>query len=97
MPSWLIVPIAVVAVTAVFLTTPSGQRLAGRLGLELPYLKGPARADRGFLLRVCSGDAAAVERLLEAERQRHPDLAEPEVYRRAIRTHMNAHPPDLEI
>lgn len=97
MPSWLIVAIAIVAVLAVFLSTERGQRLAGRLGLELPYIEGPARADRAYLLGVCDGDVAAVERLLDAERRRYAGLSESMVYRRAIRTHMNAHPPELEI
>jgi hypothetical protein len=96
-PSWLIVSITIVGVLAIFFSTERGHRLAGRLGLEVPFSKGPARADRAYLLRVCDGDAAAVEQLLEAERKRYAGLSESEVYRRAIRTHMNAHPPELEL
>jgi len=37
MPSGLIVVIAMLAVIAIFLTTDAGKRLAGRLGIELPF------------------------------------------------------------
>ncbi len=97
MPSWLIAGLVGVAVLAIYFTTDNGQRMVGRLGLELPFGKGPARADRLYLLRACNGDSAAVEQLLANERSRFPDLGEVEIYRRAIRTHMNANPPDLEL
>jgi hypothetical protein len=96
-PSALIVLIVGLGVLGVYLSTQSGQRLTGRLGIELPWGKGPARADRVYLLEVCDGDAHAVDQRLDRERERFPELSEIEIYRRAIRTHMNANPPDLEL
>jgi hypothetical protein len=88
-PTWLVVPIAVLAVIAIYLTTPSGQRLAGVLGVPVPFGKGPAREDRDYLLRACGGDRREMARRLAMERARFPDLGEAEIHRRAIRTYMN--------
>jgi len=85
--------VAAAAIVFILLTMPAGRKVAERLGL--PQL-GAARAgrvpkeDRDYLLRVCGGDAAEVERRLTAERERFSDLSEPEIYRRAIRTHMQS-------
>ena len=41
--------------------------------------------DVRYLLEACGGDRREVERRLDAERERLPDLTEAEHYRRAIR------------
>lgn len=79
-----------VAVLAIYGTTDSGQRLIRRLGLRR-YQQGAAPdEDRDFLLRACGGSGAEVESRLSAERMRSPDSNEAQLYRRAIRTYMNA-------
>jgi hypothetical protein len=82
--------IAVAAVTAIFLTTPAGQRMASGLGIDALVKDGPPKDDREFMLRVCDGDRAELKRRLDAERSRNLDMSEAQVYRRAIRTYMNA-------
>ena len=79
-----------IAVVAIFATTAKGQAWITRLGLRR-FQKGAAPdEDRAYLLRVCGGDTAAVEARLDAERARYPDWSEAQIYRRAIRTYMNA-------
>jgi len=49
----------------------------------------PARSgrdDHDFLLAKCEGDEAELQRRLEAEVRRNPNLPEDQVYRRAIRS-----------
>ena len=89
-PTWILLPLAIAAVLAIFLTTPTGQRLASTLGLPLPSRKGPSKEDRDFLLRACGGERAEVARRLDAEREKFPDLGTTEIHRRAIRTYMNS-------
>jgi len=89
-PSWLMLVIAVVAVAAILLTTPVGQRAASALGIDGLAKNAPPKEDRDFLLRVCDGDRAEVARRLDAERGRGAELTEAQVYRRAIRTYMSS-------
>jgi hypothetical protein len=82
--------IAVAAVTAIFLTTPAGQRMASGLRIDALVKDGPPKEDRDFMLRVCEGDREELNRRLDAERGRNPEMSEAQVYRRAIRTYMNS-------
>jgi hypothetical protein len=75
--------------------TDPGRRLRGKLGTRMARAasgdqKAPpgttASEDYQFLLERCEGDEAELERRLEAETRRNPDLGDGEVYRRAIRT-----------
>lgn len=72
----------------IFVTTDRGRRVLASFGLDHMVKGGVPREDRDFLLQSCGGDRAAVERLLEAERAKFPDLSEPEIHRRAIRIAM---------
>jgi hypothetical protein len=84
------------AVLAIFATTRWGQALVTRVGLRT-FQKGAApEEDRAFLLRACGGDPGLVAARLDAVRARHPEWSEAQLYRRAIRAHMNSHPPDLD-
>ncbi len=89
MPIWLTLMITVVAVAAIFLTTPSGQKLARAAGIKTSRAGEPPREDRDFLLRVCDGDEGEVAKRLEIERRRNPAMNEAQVYRKAIRSYMN--------
>jgi uncharacterized protein HemY len=80
--SWVVL-IGVAFIVWIVSTTPTGRRWRQRLGLDRSD-RAP-REDREYLLRVCHGDAAQVERLLERERRDHPELTEAQAYRRAIR------------
>jgi hypothetical protein len=81
----LLLLLAIGATLAVFATTRPGRELAKRIGLR-DYVPGAASSeDVAFLLGACDGDRAEVERRLEVERKRLPDLSEAEHYRRAIR------------
>ena len=88
MPAWLVVVLGVAFVSAVLLTTPAGRRLRQRLPVRALRSGSAPREDREYLLRVCEGDPARVEALLERERERDPDLTEAAAYRRAIRRHL---------
>lgn len=90
MPTWLMMAIAVLAVLAIFATTPAGQRISAGLGLDALSKDWPPKEDRDFLLRACSDDRAEMERRLGDERSRNSALTEAQVYRRAIRTYMNS-------
>ena len=88
MPDWLLVVLGIAAILAIFATMPAGRRL--RAALPLGALS-PGRApkeDRDYLLRVCDGDPARVERLLAHARERNPEMTEAEAYRRAIRAYL---------
>ena len=76
----------VVAVTiAVFATTKPGREIAKRIGFR-DHVPGAATSeDVAYLLSACHEDHAALERRVEAERNRFPDLTEAEHFRRAIR------------
>jgi hypothetical protein len=80
--AWIVL-ICVVFIVWIASTTPAGRRWRRRLGLDRSG-RAP-REDRDYLLRVCHGDAAQVERLLERERQDNPEMTEAQAYRRAIR------------
>jgi hypothetical protein len=88
--TWLTVVVAAAAALAIFLTMPTGRRLASRLGLSWPGAGRAPREDREYLLRVCDGSKEAVTRMLDAERARNPEMSEAEAYRKAIRTHLRA-------
>jgi len=81
-------PIAVLAVLAIFLTTERGRRIAGRLGVPSPFRQNVDRETRTYLLDACGGDRREMARRVEAERRRFPDLDEAALYRRAVRTRM---------
>jgi hypothetical protein len=83
--AWIVL-IGVAFILWVASTTPAGRRLRKRLKLDRSGQ--PARDDREYLLRVCDGDPARVERLLELERKGRPELSEVQAYRRAIRRHL---------
>jgi len=92
-------PIAVAAVLAVFLTTDRGRRLGGRLGIPARLGRGGVDPDtRRYLLDACGGDRREMVRRVEAERRRYPALDEASLYRRAVRTAMNERggPRDLD-
>lgn len=78
-----IVLICVAFIVWIASTTPAGRRWRRRLGLDRSG-RAP-RDDRDYLLRVCNGDAAQVQRLLEHERRDRPEMTEAQAYRRAIR------------
>jgi hypothetical protein len=89
MPSWILLPLAIAGVLAIFLTMPLGQRLAAALGIRVKRPGNVPAEDRDYLLRVCGEDAREVERRLSAERARNASLSVPEQYRKAIRTYLN--------
>jgi hypothetical protein len=95
-PTWLVLPIAIAAVLAIFLTTPAGRRMWTALGLSRPFGRGPSKQDLDFLMHACGGDRRELARRLEHERARFPDLDEVDIHRRAIRTYLNARPPSSE-
>ena len=64
--TWLTLLLAFGAAVAIFLTTPSGRRLASRLGLRGVGRGRAPRKDREYLLRVCHGSKAEVDRRLES-------------------------------
>jgi hypothetical protein len=75
-------------VVAIFITTPTGRRLADRIGFR-PGMKNPAPTkDREYLLRVSDDDPGVVEAKLEEARRNRPDMNEREAYRTAIREHL---------
>ena len=87
-PVWLMLPIAVAAVLAIFLTTTRGRRLArvaGRVGFDRSRVPS---ADREFLFEACGRDAAEMRRRLDEEKVRYPGFDEAQLYRRAIRTEL---------
>lgn len=89
MSNVLIAVVVLLLVLAIYLTTPGGQRLLSALGLHR-FVKDAAPAeDRAYMLRVCGGDHAEVERRLQSERARNDALSEAQVYRKAIRRLMN--------
>lgn len=85
MKTLLLLVVALLATLAVFATTRRGREIAKRIGLR-DRVPGAARSeDVQFLLDACGGDWAEVERRLERERSRLPDLSEADHHRRAIR------------
>ena len=81
----VILMLAVVATIAVFATTKPGREIAKKIGFR-DHVPGAATSeDVAYLLSACHNDHAALERRVETERQRYPDLTEAEHFRRAIR------------
>jgi hypothetical protein len=74
-----------VAVAAIFSTTPIGRRLAVRVGLRDHVAGAASSEDVAFLMTRCGHDRAEALRRVAAERERFPALGEAEHYRRAIR------------
>jgi len=87
MPGWLIGILGLAAIAAILATTPQGRRLRQRLPTRLRAGGAPAE-DRDYLLRVCNGDTSQVERLLELERKRDPEMSDARAYRLAIRRYL---------
>jgi hypothetical protein len=83
--AWIVV-ICLAFIVWVASTTPAGRRWRRRLGLDRSG-RAP-KDDREYLLRVCNGDAAQVQRLLDHERQGQPEMTEAQAYRRAIRRYL---------
>ena len=82
-------PIAVLAVFALVLTTDAGRRWAARLGVRTPFAGGVPSDTRDHLLSLCGGDRREMTRRVDAERARFPALDEAALYRRAMRAAMN--------
>ena len=80
---WL--AIAIAATLAVFATTRKGRELMKRIGFRDRVPGAASSEDVAYLLSACDGDRREVERRLDVERERYPDLTEAEHYRRAIR------------
>jgi uncharacterized protein (DUF934 family) len=89
MPGWILLPLAIAGVLAIFLTTPLGHRMAAALGIRAQLPGDVPLEDRDFLLRVCGDDAREVERRLAVERARNDSLSIKQQYRKAIRTYLN--------
>ncbi len=89
-------PIAVLAVLALCLTTATGRRWAAWIGVSSPFSGGVPSDTRDYLLSLCGGDRREMSRRLAIERQRFPALDEAAIYRRAMRAAMIEHaaPPD---
>lgn len=85
MLSLLMALAVLVAVVAIFATTPIGKRLAVGLGLRDHVAGAAPSRDVEFLLERCGGDRAEAHRRVAAERERFPALGEADHYRRAIR------------
>ncbi len=83
--------IAVLGTLAIFATTRTGREWMKRLGLRDRVPGAAPSADVDYLLRAWAGDRAVAEGLLEAERERYPELTEAEHYRRAIRKVFREH------
>jgi hypothetical protein len=77
--------IVLVATVAVFLTTKHGREVAKRIGLRNQVAGAATSEDLDFLLMNCNGDRGEVDRRIEAERRRFPELSEADHTRRAIR------------
>lgn len=83
--TWAIL-ICVAVIVWIASTTPAGRRWRKRLGIDRSG-RAP-KDDREYLLRVCQGDAAQVQRLLDHERMGDPEMTEAQAYRRAIRRYL---------
>jgi len=81
----LMLVLAIAATLAIFATTTSGREIAKRIGFRDRVAGAAPTEDVAFLLSACDGDRAALDRRIEAERLRVPNLTEAEHYRRAIR------------
>lgn len=54
-----------------------------------PGLEGVSGEDYWRLLNMCNGDRAAVFRLIELEKRKHPNISNKQACRRAIDRHKN--------
>ncbi len=88
MPDWLVVVLGVAVIAAIVSTTPLGRRLRAALPFRALRAGRAPRKDREYLLRVCEGDPARVERLLAEARRHDPEMSEAQAYRRAIRSYL---------
>jgi hypothetical protein len=86
----LMVLLVLVAIIAIFATTPAGKRLSVRLGLNLSCKGRAPQEDHDYLLRVCNGDFTELGERLTAARRNNPEMTEAEVYRRAIRVYLQS-------
>ena len=84
----LTVLVVLVAIVAIYATTPAGKRLANQFGLNLSRKGRAPQEDLDYLLRVCSGNVEKVGERLAAARRSNPDMTEAEAYRKAIRAHL---------
>lgn len=86
----LTVLLVLVAIVAIFSTTPAGKKIADQLGLNLSRKGRAPQEDHDYLLRVCNGSFDELgDRLAEARRN-NPDMSEAEAYRKAIRAHLRS-------
>jgi hypothetical protein len=83
--TWLMLVIAVLATLAIFATTRSGREIAKRIGFRDRVHGAGTSEDVAYLLSACHNDRSVAEGLVQAERERYPDLTEAEHYRKAIR------------
>jgi hypothetical protein len=83
--SFIVLVLVIAATIAVFATTTAGRKIAKRIGLRDRVAGAATSEDVSYLLSACNGDLASLERRVEAERVKYPDLNEAEHYRRAIR------------
>lgn len=84
----LTVLLVLVAIVAIFATTPAGKRITDRLGLNLSRKGRVPPEDLDYLLRVCNGDADEMGKRLAEARRNNPDMSEAEAYRKAIRAQL---------
>jgi hypothetical protein len=82
---FLMFALAVGVTLAIFLTTRSGGEIAKRIGLRNRVAGAASSEDVEFLRTACDGDRMQVDRRLQIERERYPELTEADHYRRAIR------------
>jgi len=80
---------AVVGTLAIFATTRAGREVLKRTGLRNRVSDAAPSEDIAYLLSACEGDRQEVDRRIDLERARLPDLTEAEHYRRAIRKIMS--------
>jgi hypothetical protein len=83
--TWIFAAIVLVATFAIFLTTARGREVAKRIGLRNRVAGAATSEDLAYLRSACHDDPREVERRIETERARFPDLTEAEHVRRAIR------------
>ena len=80
---------AVAGTLAIFATTRAGREVLKRIGLRNRVPDAAPSEDVAYILSVCDGDRREVDRRIDLERERLPDLTEAEHYRRAIRKVMS--------
>ena len=80
---------AVVGTLTIFATTRAGREVLKRIGLRNRVPDAAPSEDVEYILSACDGDRREVNRRINLERERLPDLTEAEHYRRAIRKVMS--------